>query len=172
MEDMPASIKANSIKAYEDFKKHGIELELIYIDRLKIAKNEANKIANLLTSFEENYDLAILKEIINLYESNICSSDFLDNINKDELFMTSKINVILYKTLEYIKSQENKEAQVTLLNDFINILLGEQFKFDLINDLNTSRAHKFNLYTPELKEEIAKIKEQIMLNNSYTKKGS
>lgn len=172
MEDMPDSIKANSIKAYEDFKKHGIELELIYIDRLKIAKNEANKIANLLTSFEENYDLPILKEIINLYESNICSSDFLDNINKDELFVTSRINEMLYKTLEYIKSQENKETQVTLLNDFINILLGEQFKFDLINDLNTSRAHKFNLYTPELKEEIAKIKEQIMLNNSYTKKGS
>ena len=158
LDDMDDSIKANSIKAYQDFKKHGIELKIIYIDRVKIANMEAEKIKNMIGEYINNNDLNLLKEIINKYESNICGCDYLSTGNeksknlfdKDALFMTETIEKLLFDTLDSIISLNDKDGLIY----FKSILDNEQFKFDLLDDKNPERKHTFKLYSDELKERI------------------
>ena len=154
-EDMDESIKANSIKAYEDYKKHGIELKIIYIDRVKVAHNEASKINAMIVAYEMNYNLYILKELISKYNSNMCwcssiGSKSLKLINEDELFNTKYVEELLYKTVDYIESTNNND----LLNEFIDILNQEQAKFDLLAKEIKRRKRSFTLYSDELKERI------------------
>ena len=158
-EDMPESIKENSIKAYEDFKKNGIELQLIYIDRVKNAKKEAIKLAILIDLFEETHNLEILEQIINIYECNLCSCNYLGNekdnslrlFDQHELFQTNRISELLFKTADYIENIQDVETRNIMLNNYISILNKEQFKFDLINDFNKKRRCTFTLYNEKLK---------------------
>lgn len=167
-EDMDENIKANSIKAYNDFKNHGIDLKLIYIDRVKIANMEASKLESMIKEYSNSYDLVLLKEIINKYESNYCCTDFLsigqvnskELFDKDELFMTDTMNKLLHDTLERIVEEKDIEK----LNYFVAVLNSEQFKFDLIDDKNPDRKHIFNLYTDELKEKIENAKKVLGAN--------
>ena len=160
-EDMDEKVKQNSIKAYNDFKKHGYELKLIYIDRVKNAQMESEKLANYINEYEKTHNLDILKEIINKYESNICGSDFLgmgkkesiNLYNQHELFMTQKIKQILDDTISYIKEIGNIE----LANQFKSIIDNEQSKFDLINEGNSNRMHKFTLNDEALKAKISSL---------------
>lgn len=175
-EDMPENIKINSIKAYEDFKKNGIDLKIVYIDRVKNVKSEANKIDKLIKEYETTYNLEVLEHIINLYESNICSCDYLGTGKKEssnlfdqhELFQTNKIKNLLHKTVEQIESIKNTELRDVALNYYINILKNEQFKFNLINDFNVNRRHKFELLDETLKIKIEKLYE--MCNSISLKK--
>lgn len=153
-EDMKEEIKANSIKAYEDFKKHGVELKLIYIDRLKIAENEASKLNQMLTEYSVSYDMKLLADIINLYESNICGCDFLTNMNPDELFMTDSVRKTLANTVNYITQVSDINLRNSLISEFIGVLEQEQYKFDLLDDFNKKRAHTFKLYDDELKKSV------------------
>ena len=160
-EDMDDLVKQNSIKAYNDFKKHGIDLELIYIDRVKNSKREAEKLSLLLDEYEETYNLDILSEILNVYESNICSCDYIGTgkqesinlFNQHELFMTHRVNTILYSTIAYLKECND----ISLIDKFKYILDNEQSKFDMLNDFNKNRSHKFTLYDSNIKEEINKL---------------
>lgn len=168
-EDMSDRVKENSIKAYNDFKAHGIDLNIIYIDRVKVAKNEARKLNYMMSVYNVNYDLSLLKEIISKYESNICGCDVIGNkrkhslnlIDQDELFNTSYLVDLLYNTLDYIEN--NKE----MLDRFISILEEEQYKFDLIEDFNKNREHSFKIYDEKLKQKIKFIKNN--LNNLIKK---
>ncbi len=172
-EDMDDSIKANSIKAYQDFKKHGIELKIIYIDRVKIATMEAEKIKNMINEYINNNDLNLLKEIINKYESNICGCDYLSTGNKksknlfdkDILFMTETIEKLLFDTLDSIISLNDKDR----LLYFKSILDNEQFKFDLLDDKKSERKHTFKLYSDELKERIKNAIEQLNIEYEEVK---
>lgn len=165
-EDMDDNIKANSIKAYHDFKKHGKDLKLIYIDRVKVANMEAQKIKNMIDEYVVSKDLNLLKDIINKYESNICGCDFLsigkekskDLFDADELFMTNTIKQLLISTLESINDIDS-------LLYFKAILDNEQFKFDLIDDKNLIRKHTFKLYSDELKKKIIEVEKNI--NSEY-----
>ena len=160
-EDMDEKVKQNSIKAYNDFKKHGYELKLIYIDRVKNAKMESEKLSHYIYEYEKTQDLNILKEIINKYESNLCSSDYLGTGKKEsrnlydqhELFMTNKIKQILNDTVAFIKETGNME----LANQFKSIMDEEQSKFDLINEGNSNRRHKFTINDDELKTKISNL---------------
>ena len=171
LEDMDESIKANSIKAYNDFKKHNLNTKLIYIDRVKIAKMESDKLDMMIKEYLSSKDLSLLAQIINKYESNLCSSDFLaigvenskELYDMNEMFKTDIITKLLFDTLDEITILQDKEK----LSTFINIMEKEQFKFDLIDDKNPDRKHTFKLYSYELKE---KIQESInILNKENTK---
>ena len=161
-EDMDESIKANSIKAYNDFKAHGIELKIYYIDRVKVANNEANKIKYMIEKFIDTFDLNILRDIINKYESNICGCDFIGNtfnhslnlINQHELFYTNSIKKLLNEVVDYLMKMEDINVRNNLIMEFIDILESEQYKFDLLDDMNKDRAHKFELYDDELKNKV------------------
>ena len=157
-EDMSDAVKQNSIKAYNDFKNHGYDLKLVYIDRVKNCRIEATKISMLMDEYEKTYDLDILREIINKYESNICGCDYLGKGKKEslglfeqkELFMTDKLKHIINNTINYLKECKNTD----LINKFKNIMDNEQSKFDLLDDFNKDRKHIFELYDDELKEQI------------------
>ena len=176
-EDMPTEIKENSIKAYEDFKKQGIKLKIIYIDRVKNAKNEAKKLELLINEFEKSYNLELLAEIINIYECNICSCDFLGNNKKNslnlfdqhELFKTDKISNLLLNTVEYIKNIEDIEVQRNMFNKYMNILNNEQFKFSLIDDFNKQRKHTFDLINDNLKVELKNLEKNLSYGNQTIK---
>lgn len=176
-EDMPLEIKENSIKAYEDFKKHGIELKIIYIDRVKTAKKEAIKLSILINEYEKNYNLELLAEIINIYECNICSCDFLGIKNKNslklfdqhELFKTEQITKLLFNTVEYIKKIEDLNTRQKTFNQFINILNNEQFKFNLINDFNKKRKHTFDLINENLKLELSNLEKTLSIDDQKRK---
>lgn len=166
-EDMSDEVKKNSLKAYEDFLAHGIQLKIKYIDRVKNAKREANKLENLILKYKCSFDLNILSDIINLYESNICSCDYLGKgkpeslelFDQHELFNTEQVKLILVETVEYIYSIDDRDLRKSILDNFCNILDMEQYKFDLINDFNKNRKHTFDLYDEELKAQINKLKQ-------------
>jgi hypothetical protein len=164
-EDMPDEIKANSIKAYNDFKEQGIELKLIYMDRKKIATNEASKVRNMINMFKKNHDLSLLKEIINKYESNICGMDFMQGVDKDSLFMTNEISNILHNEPNYIMSINDLEERNNKIVEFIDILEQEQYKFDLVEEQIGNRGHRFLLYDDILKEQIENLRQ--LLNQTY-----
>lgn len=176
-EDMDENIKANSIKAYQDFKKYGIDLELIYIDRVKVAHNEASKLNAMIKEYTNTYDLKLLKEIINKYESNICGCDFigmgkkesLNLFDQHELFKTDSIKKLLHDTIKYIENiQDINERNITITT-FIKIIDDEQYKFDLLDDFNKNRAHKFEFNDESLKQQVEKLR--LMLNeDSLTSK--
>lgn len=165
-EDMSEEVKQNSLKAYEDFLSHGIELKIKYIDRVKNAKREASKLELLISKYEQSFDLNILANIINLYESNICSCDYLGKgkpesielFDQHELFKTDKIKSILLETIDYIYNIDDQELRKSTLDKLCNILDMEQYKFDLIDDLNKNRKHIFDLYDENLKTQINKLK--------------
>ncbi len=165
-EDMDENIKANSIQAYQDFKKHGIELKLIYIDRVKVANNEASKLDAMMKEYLITYDLNILREIINKYESNICGCDFigmgkeesLNLFNQHELFKTDKIKELLQETIKYIANIPDINERNAKITAFIKILDDEQYKFDLLDDMNKDRAHKFELYDDNLKQQVEQLR--------------
>lgn len=165
-EDMSDEVKQNSLKAYEDFLSHGIELKIKYIDRVKNAKREASKLELLMAEYEQSFDLNILANIINLYESNICSCNFLGKgkpesielIDQHELFKTDKVKSLLSSTIEYIYSIDDQELRKSTLDNFCNILDIEQYKFDLIDDSNKNRKHTFDLYDENLKTQIIRLK--------------
>ena len=169
-EDMDQNIKENSIKAYQDFKKHGKDLKIIYIDRVKVANLEAKKINNMINEYVVSKDLNILKDIINKYESNICGCDFLSTttdkskglFDADELFMTDTIKQLLFNTLDSINDMDR-------LLYFKAILDNEQFKFDLIDDKNPDRKHTFKLYSDELKEKMTEVEKKLNMNNMQNK---
>lgn len=163
-EDMDENIKANSIKAYQDFKEHGIELKLIYMDRVKIANNEASKLKVMIDKYINSYNLDELAQIINLYESNICGCDFITDINKDELFMTDKVRDIINNTIEYIININDINLRNEQINKFVDIINSEQYKFDLLNDFNKKRAHKFKLNDEVLKQKIEYLKSLLSQN--------
>lgn len=174
-EDMDENIKANSIKAYQDFKKHGVDLELIYIDRVKVARNEASKLDDMTKEYLSTYDLNILKDIINKYESNICGCDFigmgkkesLNLFNQHELFKTDSIKKLLYDTMTYIENIQDVNERNNKIITFINIIDKEQYKFDLLDDFNKDRVHKFELNDEILKQQIDVLRSMID-NNSLT----
>ena len=156
--DMDDNNKANSIKAYNDFKKHNNDIKLIYIDRVKIATNESSKLENMINEYIINKDLNLLKDIINKYESLICCSDFIsigkvnskELIDMDELFKTDMVTKLLFDTIDEINLYKDKDRLLYL----ISILEHEQYKFDLIDDKNPDRKHIFKLYSKELKEKL------------------
>lgn len=170
-EDMDENIKANSIKAYQDFKRHGINLKLIYIDRVKVAHNEASKLDAMIKEYTNNYDLKLLKEIINKYESNICGCDFigmgkkesLNLFDQHKLFKTDIIKELLQDTIKYIIDIEDINERNIQILEFIKILEDEQYKFDLLDDFNKNRAHKFELNDENLKQQVEKLR--LMLND-------
>lgn len=177
-EDMDDNIKANSIKAYQDFKKHGIELELIYIDRVKVARNESCKLDDMTKEYLSTYDLNILKDIINKYESNICGCDFigmgkqqsLNLFNQNELFKTDSIKKLIFDTIEYIKNIGDVSERNNKITTFINIIDEEQYKFDLLDDFNKDRAHKFELNDENLKRQLDVLRSMIDDTNLTDKK--
>lgn len=164
-EDMSDEIKQNSLKAYEDFALHGVKLEIIYIDRVKLAKNNSIELEKMIKEYKVTFDLDLLKSIINLYESNICSCDYLGYKHKEslklfdqhKLFYTDEINEILNITLDMLEQELDSDK----IAYFVNIMNAEQFKFDLIKDFNEHRRHQFELYTNDIKARITKIQEQI-----------
>ena len=171
-EDMDDNIKQNSIKAYNDFKEKGIDLKIIYIDRVKLASNEAEKIRRECIKYRCTFDLSMLSEIINKYESNICGCDFIgmgrdeskNLFNQDELFMTEEINKLLQDTLDYINDCKDIEIKRNLIETFKSIMDNEQRKFDLIS-FDGSRGHKFLLYTDEIKDRIDYISNNLVEMN-------
>lgn len=160
-EDMDESIKANSIKAYEDFKKHGIELKLVYMDKEKIARNEASKLKEYIAGYREIYDLKLLANIINIYESNICGCDFINGLDKNEIFMTKQVRSLINETIDYLTSLKDSSFKVALVQKFISILDNEQAKFDLLDDFNKKRAHTFDLYDDILRKKVQMLSQTI-----------
>ena len=162
-EDMDENIKKNSLKAYQDFKKHGINLDIYYIDRKKLAINSSKILNNMMKEYLINFDLDLLGKIINIYECNICSSTFLGNsrsesihlYDENELFHTKELTDILNYTIDMLDTSHDLE----LLEQFIQVMEIEQFKFDLIYDFNKRRSNKFNLYTEDMKRRINKLKD-------------
>ena len=153
----------NSLKAYQDFKKHGINLDIYYIDRKKLAINSSKILNNMMKEYLINFDLDLLGKIINIYECNICSSTFLGNsrsesihlYDENELFHTKELTDILNYTIDMLDTSHDLE----LLEQFIQVMEIEQFKFDLIYDFNKRRSNKFNLYTEDMKRRINKLKD-------------
>ena len=161
LEDMPDNIKRNSLKAYHDFKKHGIDLKIIYVNRKKIATNASVELSNMIKSYLNNYDLELLMTIINLYECNLCSCTFigkrksnsLELFDEHELFFTKEITSILNYTIERLEQSHNIDE----INHFIDIMKSEQFKFDLVNDFNKKRSNKFDLYTDNMRKRVEQL---------------
>ena len=174
LEDMDDKIKANSIKAYNDFKKHNPNTKLVYIDRVKLAKKEAAKLDIMIKEYLDNKDLSLLANILNKYESNLCCSDFLSiGVQKskklydmNELFKTDIITKLLFDTLDEITMSKDKEK----LMNFIYIMDHEQFKFDLIDDKNADRKHVFKLYSFDLKKKINTSLEMLNINEKESTK--
>jgi hypothetical protein len=101
-EDMPERIKMNSLKAVEDFKQHGVDLEIIYIDRTRVISNEVVALAHDIKEYLYTYDLELLSNILNRYNTNMCSLVYMDNIDCDELFITNSMKQLLNDKIEHI----------------------------------------------------------------------
>lgn len=166
-EDMPEEIKANSLKAVEDFRKHGIELEIVYRDRVKIAQSEASKLVQEIKEYYATNDLSKLASIINRYETNICGFDYISGVDKDELFKTNLMIQVLNDTLEYIYNVGNTEEKKLLLEQFIRIMDAEQYKFDVIEETVGNRAHTFDLYN-KVRDKIEQIKDELTIKKGVT----
>ena len=124
------------------------------------------------------YDLNILKDIINKYESNICGCDFigmgkqqsLNLFNQNELFKTDSIKKLIFDTIEYIKNIGDVSERNNKITTFINIIDEEQYKFDLLDDFNKDRAHKFELNDENLKRQLDVLRSMIDDTNLTDKK--
>ena len=151
-------------------------MKIIYINRVKNAENEATKLNMLIDEYEKNYNLEILAEIINIYESNICGCDYLgmkyekslNLFNQHELFETRKVQQLLFDTIEYIKNIGDIDIKSNLFNQFFNILNNEQFKFDLLDDFNKKRKHTFDLLNEKLKIELENLRVSICSESDLT----
>ncbi len=160
-EDMSDSIKENSFKAIEDFKKHGIELEVVYRDRKKIVSDEMNKIEIYIQEYYKTNDLTLLANIIDKYETNICGCDFID-IDKDILFKTDMVKQVLIDTLCDIENNNEMER----FEEFIDILEKENYKFKIIEENLANRAHTFVLYD-SIKGKIENVRKTLYGGDVY-----
>lgn len=161
LEDMPDSIKKNSLKAYRDFKKHGIDLKIRYLNREKLVHNASAKLSYLMKEYLNSFDLKLLGDIINIYECNICSCTFLGSkysksaklFDEHELFHTKEITDIINYTIDMLEQSQDIEK----IEKFIDIMKSEQFKFDLVNDFNKKRSNKFDLYTDNMRKRVEQL---------------
>ena len=163
-EDMPEKIKMNSLKAVEDFKQHGIDLKIVYIDRIKVLSNEVVSLAHDIKEYLYTYDLELLEKILNRYNTNMCSLIYLDNVDNDELFITDTIKQLLEDTIEHIISIDDPNLKSSEIIGFVDLINNEQIKYDLLKDNFTGPCNKFDLYTLDLKEKIKDL-EKMLLNN-------
>ena len=116
----------------------------------------------------------ILYRALNIYESNICGCDYIgmgrpeskNLIDQHEVLNTNKFSEILFKTTDYIESISDINERNTYLNKFIKVLEDEQQKFDLLDDSNEKRHHKFELYSDELKTRINNLKNMVSINEN------
>ena len=156
-EEMSDEIKANSFKAIEDFKRRGIELDIVYIDRTMNLRNEASIIERGLEEYKHTGDIRILSIIIDRYESNLCGCDFMNDLDVNEELFTERIEEAIQTTIENIKSISDEDVRVAKATEFRLMMEKEQLKFDIIKETVGNRAHKFKLYSDELKEQIKAI---------------
>ncbi len=163
-EEMPKEIKDNTLKAQEDFRKLGIELPIIYINRKKVLEIEARKVEELLNIYDSNPNLELLSEIINKYESNKCGSDFIADVNAEELFNKDRIYNSILKTIEMIKQHEDTLSAKKL----IEVIEHENSKFTLIEEAIGGRAHKFDLLDENLQIELNNLRETLVNKESIT----
>ena len=153
-EEMSDEIKQNALNAQRDFKEQGIELPIIYINRKKVVELEARKVQEMLNIYESNPNLELLSEIINKYETNKCGLDFEDDIIPEELFEKERIYNAIINTINYIKTTNDKENAIKL----INIIEHENSKFTIIKESIGDRAHSFDLLDENLLKELEELK--------------
>ena len=164
-EEMSDEIKANSFKAIEDFKRRGIELDIVYIDRTMNLRNEASIIERGLEEYKHTGDIRILSIIIDRYESNLCGCDFMNDLDVNEELFTERIEEAIQTTIENIKSISDEDVRIAKATEFRLMMEKEQLKFDIIKETVGNRAHKFKLYSDEVKEQIKAICEVSKTNN-------
>lgn len=153
-EEMSDEIKQNALNAQRDFKEQGIDLPIIYINRKKVVELEARKVQEMLNIYESNPNLELLSEIINKYETNKCGLDFEDDIIPEELFEKERIYNAIINTINYIKTTNDKENAIKL----INIIEHENSKFTIIKESIGDRAHSFDLLDENLIKELEELK--------------
>lgn len=156
-EEMSDEIKANTFKAIEDFRKRGIELNIVYIDRVKNLRNEADIINKGIEEYYHNGNIRQLAFIIDRYESNLCGCDFLKDINIHEVLPTEKIKQAIQMTIENIKLNPNIALRKQLAEQLKSVMDNEQVKFDFIQETVGNRAHKFVLYDENIKQQLEEI---------------
>ncbi len=136
-EDMSFETKKNSIKAYEDFLAHGIKLKIKYLDRVKNAKREADKLNLLIDEYKKSFNLDILSCIIDRCESNLCGCDelgigkkwSLNLFHQYELFQTEEIKKLITSTIKYIKSLDDINLRKRLANKLSTVIQEELYKY-------------------------------------------
>ena len=163
-EDMPESIKKNSIKAVEDFRKHGIELKIVYIDRVKVLFDEVFRLSNDIKEYLHTYDLDLFKKIIDRYNTNMCSLIYLDNVDKDEIFITDSMHYLVSSTIEHIMSIDDEVIKSANIIQFIDIIEKEDYKYKIVQKQVNVYKNKFGLYTPDVKKKIKEL-EKILMSN-------
>ncbi len=167
-DDMSESIKMNSLKAVEDFKQHGIDLKIIYIDRTRVLSNEVVALAHDIKEYLYTYDLELLGNILNRYNTNMCSLVYMNNIDCDELFITNSMKQLLNDTVDHIMEIDDANLKSSEIIGFIDIINHEQSKYDLLKSNYNGISNKFDLYTLDLKNKISELEK--MLLSSYKKR--
>ena len=163
-EDMPEYVKMNSLKAVEDFKQHGVDLQIIYIDRTRVISNEVVALAHDIKEYLNTYDLELLGNILNRYNTNMCSLVYLNNIDCDELFITNSMKQLLNDTIDHIMEIDDNNLKSSEIIGFIDIINNEQSKYDLLEENYYGKSNEFDLFTLDLKNRISELEKMLLSN--------
>ena len=149
----------NSLKASQEMNPP-IGLPIIYINLEKIINKNKKIILEEMSTFLKTSNCNILKNLINTYESVMCTCFSID---KYEFINSKDIDNLIYIYIN--KCFNNKD--ISSLNKIIEILNNEKSKFDIIEEFQT-REKNMHLDYKGIMNKILEykvlLKEELMIN--------
>lgn len=156
LEEWSDDLKQDAIKAASDFDP---PLQVVYINRNKVAANAVKKINTDLSSFASTHDLTYFENALNTHESTRTSFWYSKSIvDYDETFPTSKITSSIDAYLAHVKSSydgvpESGSLYIDELERFKTIIQKEQTRFD-DGSFHANSRTSFDLNSTEIIQQI------------------
>lgn len=141
-EDMEDELKQKAYKCASE-----MDIDVIKLDREKLAQRSSQKIDELIAKYKENLNINDIEKILNIHENNRAGY----RIGKPELvekyFDSNKIDTFVKEAVNDIVSEYRKETNVfteAKVKRLEEILLNEKLKFDTTNE-TVARTNEIDL---------------------------
>ena len=126
--------------AYKTALEYGIDI--LYFDKEKLVENQIENLDKMINEFSETGDLAILKKLISMYETNVAGwllnrapekdESCMQSINNDRFLpqFQEKENQIYDILAKYIVSQKSGDNAIENITEIKDIMLEEIEKYE------------------------------------------
>ena len=151
-EEWDNELKQNALKAASDFNP---PLNVVYINRNKVAKTAVKKINTMLDSFSEVHDLSLLKEALDIHESiRTTGNPVSDETISSYIRISSSIDDYLTYIKNTFDSTQKNELCIGELKRLKEIIQNKQNQF---NRRYSVKSDKFDFDAEEIIEKIDNV---------------